>query len=463
MAEINAFARFGREVYVAHIVASCTSEYDALDQPLEIGRAVSVCALAPDDVLRRIRAAGPRMRAVGDLVAEQVTLRGMLTSPLLLSLLTVSAAGPGGPDDGVSIPADQEAGYPEIFARYVAERLNHLQGTRSRRSGTTDQRASTARWLRVLAARLTAREQTVFILGRLNGEWLTSSVERSLTAILPALLFGVTLSPLGLVISGPRGALQAFGLAAVGAVATTQFRPDGGPASWSRFSLAGRASLLGAGLRTAVLVALCFGVVDFLFAGSGETNQTVSAADYGTRAAERLTGIFLTYVLLAGFVAASRPRVTRVSDSQRGAVIWSLALGVAVAVSMGVTRVLGGDAPDAGHIAVNWGVRAGIGAWLIGMSRPVDRISWSWSRAVENAFRSFTLSLVIGAGVLFGFVISAGLAGALVAATVTVVAVNIGALVLHGVDPVSIPIYTGPNQAVGLSARAGALVGACPS
>ena len=188
--EINRFNRFGRQVRLPSIIGSRSAEYDSGGVLLQLETAVVLRPLDPLVTLESIKQAGRRLQSVAEAVQREPQLLDLLRSPLLVSMLSLTYA-----DDTESAlrmvtgsPAERRR---QLIANYVDRRLE-LERKSSRRGNAYPQEL-TRRWLASLAHQLDQNGQTVFLLDRMQSDWLPSRYARRIIMLVPSLIWGTVI------------------------------------------------------------------------------------------------------------------------------------------------------------------------------------------------------------------------------------------------------------------------------
>jgi hypothetical protein len=184
---INAFVK---EHAVPVVLACRQLDYfqlvDAGYRASELGTAICIAALDPEDVLDYLEHAGSPLAGVRAAVERDPELLEMCRSPLLLSILTLTystatleqvAAATG--------PGHQRS---RLFTDYVATRFDRAERARTAGAPAVDRQRSSA-WLSVLAANMERHGHTVFLLDRLQYDWLPGRLGRALARLAPTLIF----------------------------------------------------------------------------------------------------------------------------------------------------------------------------------------------------------------------------------------------------------------------------------
>ncbi|MGE3287356.1 MAG: TIR domain-containing protein [Pseudonocardia sp.] len=449
VAGINGFQRFGRQYRLPLVVTTRQYEYDTLPEPLELENAVEILPLSPDVVERRLTEAGPTMQGVLQALDNDPGMRPMLASPLMLGMITRTYA-----DEGPATDVAADGGADRLFTDYVSERF-----ALERRTGRTRSNAyppeRTTRWLSALAQVMTAQQQAVFVLGKLPSDWLPGRGGRWIVDVVPGLVVGVAcLAPWG-IFPDFRSALYACLIvvlaAAVTAPALETLRLPG-PTAWT-WSLRAVSSRLRSSMVVAVTLSVAFALVDVVAVAHDGVVPSLVTASLG----ERLAGIGVAVVLLSGVVHRTGARRGQWVGRRR-AFRWAVFVGITLALSSGAARTITGGPAAGAMLAMSWVLLSGIGAWLVGMSGPAERVSWSWRLALRPA-TPIVLAVVAGT-VAFGVYAASGPWDAAIEAAFTLAACTAAVAVLvAGFTRAGIPVYATPNEATWRSFRSGVLVG----
>jgi serine/threonine protein kinase len=179
--EIN---RFSAEYPLALVVSSRRAEYEALWPPLQLETAVLVRPLAPELVIARLRAYDAQ--GVLTILDEDPSILELLTSPLLLSMLTLAYAGRDA--DDIPLRGPPEERLSTLIHDYVERRfeLERLAG------GANDYPPErTVHWLKTLASGLERYQQSIFLIERLRADVLPSPHAARLVRMAPKVAFGL--------------------------------------------------------------------------------------------------------------------------------------------------------------------------------------------------------------------------------------------------------------------------------
>lgn len=173
------------------VVCSRSHEYETTDIRLKMGGAIVLQTLTPDQVDSYLAAAGTRLSRLRMAIQDDVTLRKMAQSPLMLNVMRLAysdrddqlAPGVAGTrrragDDAASIRQ-------HLFAAYVLRMF--------RRHGVDPNypESQTKRWLTWLAQGMTDHNQTVFLIEQMQPSWLATQVWRWCYLLMSRLVGGL--------------------------------------------------------------------------------------------------------------------------------------------------------------------------------------------------------------------------------------------------------------------------------
>jgi hypothetical protein len=167
-AAINAFRREHGLGPLA--VCSRRAEYEVLATRLKLRGAVRIQPLSPQQVEAYLASAGDHLAGLRAALEADADLRELATSPLLLSIMTLAYQGKGAEALPASGTAEDRRAH--LFATYVDQMLGR------RGAGTRYTRAQTTRWLTWLARGMAQQGQAIFLLERLQPDWLPTRAAR---------------------------------------------------------------------------------------------------------------------------------------------------------------------------------------------------------------------------------------------------------------------------------------------
>jgi hypothetical protein len=172
------------------VVCSRSADYLTQRARVRLGSAVAVQPLTQQQVDDYLASGGEPLWALRVALHRDAALRELTSTPLMLSLLTLTYQGMPVEEllRGVSVSDRQQ----QIFAHYVERMLRH-RGAETRY--TPEQ---TTHWLWWLARQMKQQNQTVFYLEHLQPSWLSGDRMRQTYARwavrFPAILMGVLVS-----------------------------------------------------------------------------------------------------------------------------------------------------------------------------------------------------------------------------------------------------------------------------
>jgi DNA polymerase III delta prime subunit len=191
LACIDAISTYRKEHLVPLVVCSRRAEYEEIERQkrLVLQSAVVVEPLTRQQVETYLVQAGQQLGTVRTVLHANPVLQELITTPLMLSVLTLTYTGSQVQDLPQRGSADVQQ--QQIFASYV-EQMVERKGDVVRYP-----LKSTREWLSWLARQMRERNATVFYLEHLQPDWLTPAQQRIyiwLAVRLPGVLLGVLAS-----------------------------------------------------------------------------------------------------------------------------------------------------------------------------------------------------------------------------------------------------------------------------
>lgn len=171
------------------VVCSRQADYLAQIRRVLVRSAVVVQPLTQEQVDAYLAQGGEPLRALRVALHQDTTLRELTSTPLMLSILTLTYYGQ--PVAALLQRTSLEERQRKIFEQYVG----HMLTRRGPLKGGTPQQF--VQWLVFLAARMRERNQTVFYLEQLQPDWLPLRLRRVygwLGVLLPGILIGILTS-----------------------------------------------------------------------------------------------------------------------------------------------------------------------------------------------------------------------------------------------------------------------------
>ncbi|MBN1811154.1 MAG: NACHT domain-containing protein [Anaerolineae bacterium] len=202
---INAWRREHGLVPMA--VCSRMAEYETLAVRLRLQRAVAIEPLAREQVDAYLEGARPALAGVQQSLSVDATLYELLDTPLMLGI--VGLAYSGDPAAGLQMAGTIEERQERLFGAYVETMLKR-RGEEGRYV-----RHQVGRWLAWLARQMVAHGQSVFLLERMQPDWLPGRWQQRLAIWGAAILGGLVGALVFGLVGGLVGELAvglAFGL-----------------------------------------------------------------------------------------------------------------------------------------------------------------------------------------------------------------------------------------------------------
>jgi serine/threonine protein kinase len=168
---------------VSPVVCSRLEDYEVLSQPLRLSRVVVVQPLTAEQVESYLTTAGRSLAAVREVIQQNVVLRELLTTPLMLHVVTLAYQGKAVED----LP---QLGTPEELQRYIfASYLQRMLPTDGKRSppSSRDMLPSLV-WL---AQQMRRRSQSILYLEQLQPDWLAGPGRQLLYQLSVGLIGGL--------------------------------------------------------------------------------------------------------------------------------------------------------------------------------------------------------------------------------------------------------------------------------
>jgi len=272
------------------IVCSRIADYQALTTRLKLQGAVVLQPLTPEQIQAYLASAGGELSAVRQALKTDAALQELAQTPLMLSIMTLAYRGL----KVESLPATES----------IEERRSHLFGAYVRRMferrgvGELYTQEQTMRWLNWLAVQMNRHAQTVFLIERLQPDWINSRPQRWLYLFFAWALVGL---PIGI----PLGIMIAL------------------------------ASTVGYGIAFGIVITLIFGIVlgpisDFAYRTPGGQIRIVEKLGWSWASSVKGVALGLLIGIFAGvIVALARRQGALVSFSIAGASAFGLLGGLA--------------------------------------------------------------------------------------------------------------------------------------
>lgn len=385
VAAINAFRQDHGLLPLA--VCSRSAEYAELSSKLRLRGAIVLRPLTPEQIDAALAQAGPERAGLRAALQADAGLRELADTPLMLSIMLLAYR-----DGAVDAAASPDERRGRLFAAYV-EHMLARRGLDARYS-----RAQVAGWLGWLARAMQQQSQSVFLIERMQPDWLPTQAGRR--------GYWALTRPVGGLLVGLAAGLPAW---ALGVLLST-------PAL---------------GLGCGVLAGLLSGLAAALFDG-------------------------------ADAPAGGIPQIRRIApNAALGGLAIGVIGGLAIGALGGlVLGVLGGVV--GALIGAVVGALSGRPALGLRRIVVVERLRWSWRRAWRVALGSGAIGalgvgLLVGAAIALGGSVARGLASGALFGLLFGLGVGLLAGALGGLEGGAVQATMRPNQGVWRSARSALL------
>jgi NACHT domain len=210
---IQALNLFMQNHGTTEIVVCCRiRDYQVLTDRLMLRSAVCIQPLTLQQVNNYFDQAGEQLSALKMILPRDEVLQELATSPLMLSIM--SLAYQDFTPEQLTLGGKTEDYRNRLFATYV-DRMFQRRGMRQQYLSK-----DTKRWLIWLARRITATSQTIFLIERLQLDWLPTKMQRFFCRLGSGLIAGMIMTPYGVMYFGlPEGlSVTLFYVALIGAL-----------------------------------------------------------------------------------------------------------------------------------------------------------------------------------------------------------------------------------------------------
>src|SRR6266571_4206637 len=245
------------------VVCSRSNEYFMQPQRIVLHSAVAVQPLTPGQIEAYVEQAGEPLSALRAALHEDATLRELTSTPLMLSILTLTYHGMPVEDllRGGIAPTRQQ-----VFEHYVERMLTRRGGNEQYRPEQTMKRLI---WL---AQQMQQHQLTEFYLERLQLSWLSTKRVQALYPWLVGLVFGLLAGLVSGLVGGlVSGLVNGLLVGLLVGLSSTLIKPKEVLSwSWSAFrqdSVAGLVFGLLVGLVSGLVGGLYLGLIGGLFSG----------------------------------------------------------------------------------------------------------------------------------------------------------------------------------------------------
>ena len=145
------------------VICSRLQDYEALSTRLQLQAALYIQSLQPDQIDQYLEQAGEPLQVLKILLRQNETLQELARSPLMLSVMSLAYQRKT-PEEIPHAGSMQEI-CQQLFDAYIQQMLRRRQGGRY-------SEAQTVHWLTQLAQRLVQDGQTIFLIERMQPNWL---------------------------------------------------------------------------------------------------------------------------------------------------------------------------------------------------------------------------------------------------------------------------------------------------
>jgi MFS family permease len=184
---VKAINKFRQEHLVSIVICSRTLEYESLATSLKVNSAVCIQPLTEKQIGDYLDRFGAELTAVRRMLQDDVPLRELSRSPLMLNIMTLAYA-------GASVEELQqidttEARRKHLFNKYIDGMFNRVARTKSE----VYPRDKTTKWLSWLAEKMAQEAQSVFLIERMQPTLLETQVQKRQYTINTILISGLIL------------------------------------------------------------------------------------------------------------------------------------------------------------------------------------------------------------------------------------------------------------------------------
>lgn len=171
------------------VVCSRIADYEVLSNRLQLRGAICIRSLTSEQINQYLNDAGEQLEAVKTLLTEDTALQELVKSPLTLSVITLAYQGKQ--VEEILQTGSLEERREHLFNAYV-ERMFKRRGINHQY-----RKDQAIHWLTWLAQRMSQASQSVFLIEKIQPNWLQSNVQRRLyqigTILIGILVIGLIL------------------------------------------------------------------------------------------------------------------------------------------------------------------------------------------------------------------------------------------------------------------------------
>jgi membrane protein CcdC involved in cytochrome C biogenesis len=168
----------------AQAVICCRKEeYEALDDKLKLQSAILLQSLTPEQIDGYLKRLSPDLDPLREALLKDRELQEFAKTPLILSIMTLAVR-------GMSIEELQSLGSIEDRRRHLFKTyVDHMFKRTTRIDPELYPKEKTIRWLSWLARKMSENSQTVFLIERIQPNWLETSNQKKLYSGINFLIF----------------------------------------------------------------------------------------------------------------------------------------------------------------------------------------------------------------------------------------------------------------------------------
>ncbi|NEQ80627.1 MAG: NACHT domain-containing protein [Moorea sp. SIO2I5] len=186
---IGTLNQFKQDYGAELVVCSRIKDYQALSNRLNFQKAVCIRLLSLEQVCHYLDSVGTDLTGLRTLIAEDTVLQELAQSPLMLNIMTLAYQGVAVED--LPIIEVVEERRKQLFDAYI-EKMFKRRKTNKRYNN-----AQVKHWLIWLAKRMVQESQTVFLIERMQPNWLKKCIQESMYHAGFKLFFGMIFGLIG--------------------------------------------------------------------------------------------------------------------------------------------------------------------------------------------------------------------------------------------------------------------------
>lgn len=194
--DVQAINDFCKEHVAPIVVCSRVAEYLALDQKLQLNRAVYICPLTAEQINQYVRESASEYADIAELLQTDQALTELAQTPLMLGILSAAYQNLAVGVTTRSVDARRH----DVLAAYVATMYEHRSNVQRYTPKQTND------WLHWLACQLQEHKQAEFLIERIQPTWLANPGRQLLYHIATRFIGGLVMLIISIV-AGLMGGL----------------------------------------------------------------------------------------------------------------------------------------------------------------------------------------------------------------------------------------------------------------